>query len=422
MAQTTTAFDAILKELYVGPIRSQLNAKTNLLRAFTKADVTQYKWEGRVMIVPLEKSRNVGTKAVAESGIIPTAGARGTAKLQVPARYNYGRIELTAQVMKHSQTDKGAFTSALQFEQKGLVNDIARKRNRQLAYTGKGTLALANGADTSVTLVVDAPGGVAGSINGVRFLKAGMVIALYKADGSAIDAVRTIASVDSAVQVTLTASATWEDDAIITDGAGSTEGSKDLEPVGLLGIADDSTFLTTIHGIDRSAAANAYFKSTVQASVGTLSRDILQRATDDTEEVSGEVIDQYWGHSSLRREVLKLTEADRRYTQMYLMKPDAGTQAGSFKANLNFNDTPIYIDKDIAYGHLYGINKGHMFWAPSVEGEWADEDGSILGRTVDADSYEARFRVWDNYFSDKGNALLRVDGVTVTVSSGVYAD
>jgi hypothetical protein len=65
--------------------------------------------------------------------------------------------------------------------------------------------------------------------------------------------------------------------------------------------------------LDRSQAVNAWFRSNVLSSVGALSPDLLQRGTDNAEEVSGEVIDQYVTHASVRREVLKLTEADRRY-------------------------------------------------------------------------------------------------------------
>lgn len=417
----------MLKEDYIGPIRSQLNAKTNLLSFFTKADVESYEWQGRTAIVPLRKARNVGVKATGEDQLLPTAGKQQYAKLSVPARFIHGRIELTAQVMKASRNSRGAFTRAMQSEQEGLVDDISRQRNRMLAYAGRGILALANGAGAaSATLVVDSPGGVAGATNGTRFLKAGMVIAIHDAVAPAtIDALATILSVDSAVQVTLDTTYTWDDDAFITLGVtdGTTnEGSLDIEPVGFLGLADSSTYIASIHGLDRSLAANAFFRSTILGSVGTLSPDVLQRGVDNAEEVSGEVVDCFFAHSSVRREVLKIMEADRRYTAAYLMSPDAGTKAGAFKTDLTFNGIPIKLDKDFAYGTLVGANKSRLFWIPEVEGEWADEDGAILLRASNKDKYEARFRVFENFFCDKGNALVRWDGITATVSSGVFSD
>jgi hypothetical protein len=39
---TTSGFDAALKDVYLGPIRNQLNMKTRLLDLFTKGDIEQY--------------------------------------------------------------------------------------------------------------------------------------------------------------------------------------------------------------------------------------------------------------------------------------------------------------------------------------------------------------------------------------------
>ncbi len=425
--QTTTAFDAVLKEVYIGPIRSQLNAKTRLLSDFTKADITQYEWEGRQVIVPLRTARNVGVKALKEEGLIPTPGRQAYSKLVIPVKHWLGRIELTTRVMKAAKSNKGAFTRAMQSEQDGLVDDIARQRNRALAQAGRGILALASASGSgSTTLLVDNPGGVTGTVNGTRFLKAGMVIAIHdQASPATIDALVVISSVDSGSQVTIDTSSTWDDNAFITLGVsvGSTdEGSLDDEPVGLAAIVDSTTFVSTIHGIDRSAAANAFFRSNILGSVGSLSPDLLQRGIDNAEEVSGEVIDCFYSHTSVRREVLKMMEADRRYTAQYLMSPDAGTRAGKFKANLSFNEIPIKVDKDLPYDTLFGVNRARLFWIPEVEGEWADEDGAILLRSSTKDVYEARFRVLDNFFSDKGNAHVRFDGISSTVTSGVFSD
>ena len=138
---TTSGFDASLKDVYAGPIRDQLNEKTRLLDLFTKGDVEQMEWEGRQVVFSLRKSRNSGVKATAEGGLLPVAGKQGYANLKVPMRFIEGRIELTTQVMKASRSDKGSFARAMDSEQKGLVEDLTRQRNRMLAYFGVGTLA-----------------------------------------------------------------------------------------------------------------------------------------------------------------------------------------------------------------------------------------------------------------------------------------
>lgn len=426
---TTTGFDAALKEVYLPGIREQLNRKVRLLNDFTKADIEQLEWEGREAVVALHKGRNSGVVATTEGGLIPTAGKQQYANLKIPMRFITGRIQLTAQVIKASRSNKGSFARAMDAEQSGLVEDIARQRNRMLAGAGRGILALVNGGQTSATINVKNAGGVSNPSNPTRYIPSTLLpayMAVYI--GSAVGATQRF--VDQVTAVTST-SITFANSHTVVDGdaitlavfdANAPVGSLDLEPVGLLGIVDQTTYLTTIMGLDRSSAANAFFLSNIMASVGNLNPDVLSRGIDNTEETSGEVIDTLYCHHSVKREIRKLHEGDRRYdTAQGLKRPDVGVDADVFKADLTFAGLPVKVDKDIAYGTLFGVSKPHLFWIPEVEGEWADEDGRILLRVSNLDSYEGRFRVFENFFSDKGNAHVRFDGITATVTAGVSA-
>lgn len=431
MAQDTTiaGFDAALKDVYQGPVRNQLNTKTRLLDLFTKGDVEQYEWEGRQLIVPLHKSRNAGVMATSEDSYLPSAGRQGYANLKVPMRFIYGRIEVTAQVIKASRSDKGAFIRAMDSEQKGLVEDISRQRNRMLAGYGKGLLAIINGAANNAQQTVDSPGGVAGTVNPTRFLKVGMVVAIVDPTGATVRGIQTITSIDSDTQFTMDAAINAQDNDVIVAGvsygAGQTANAFGIEPMGILGLADSTSFVSTVFTLDRSQAANKYFRSQILSNVGPISEDVIQRGIDNTEEISGEVIDTFLAHVSLRREIMKLTQADRRYNVnpgQTVSSFDAGSKVGTFKSDQSFNGIPIKVDKDFAYGTLVGLNKEHIFWVPEVEGEWAADDGHVLLRVNNKDNYEARYRLYENFFSDKGSSLLRFDGVSVTVTAGVVAD
>lgn len=427
MAQDTTVsgFDAALKDVYAGPIRNQLNEKTRLLDLFTKGDIEQYEWEGRQVVLSLRKARNAGVKATSEGGGLPVAGKQGYANLKIPMRFIQGRIELTAQVMKASRSDKGSFARAMDSEQKGLVDDLARQRNRMIAGFGSGTLAVVSPGANSATQTFINPGGVTGTVNATRFAKVGMLIAITDPTGVTIRGVQTILSVSEPTVILDAAINSTTNDLVSlgTNSLGSNESSFGLEPMGILGIVDSTTFVSVLFSLDRSQAVNAFFRSTVMPNIGTVIPDVLQRGIDNAEEVSGEVIDQFLCHVSVRREILKLTEADRRYMgSSSAQNFDAGTKAGAFKSEYTFNDISIKVDKDFAYGTLVGANKSHLFWIPEVEGEWADDDGTVLFRVQNKDNYEARYRVYENYFSDKGDSHVRFDGITATVTSGVYAD
>ena len=435
--QTVSSFSAALKNVYLPGIREELNEKTNLLDLFTEGDLTQYEWQGSALILALHSSRNYsGVMYVAEGGALPTAGSQGIVNLTIPIAHLKGRIQLSYEVMRASRSDKGSFVRAMDLEQKGLVNDVARQRNRALAGFGSEILAVVTVSTLGTVITVNNPGGVSGTTNPVRFIKPGMVLVQQAASGGAVVSVGTVVSVsgslvtmNAAVSSTATNVLTLGTTSLSATGAGSYGGNSgsagsdasDIASQGVLGLVDNGTFVATIFGLSRTA--NAFFNSTVLTNVGTINTDILQRGVDNCEELSGQMIDKFVCHSSVRREISKLTEADRRYAAD--SKPqnfDAGTLAGANKKDLTYNGWSFRTDKDFAYGYLAGINTSHMLWFPETKGEWAEDDGTILLRVANIDAYEARFRISENFGTDQANSHCLWSGITVNVTSGVYAD
>jgi len=410
---------------------------------FTEGDLTQYEWQGNQLVFALHSSRNYsGVLYVAEGGALPVAGSQGVVNLLIPVCHLKGRIQLSYEVMRASRSDKGSFVRAMDLEQKGLVNDVARQRNRALSGFGSEILAVVTVATAGSVLTIDNPGGVAGTVNPTRFIKPNMILAVT----STANAIRSIATVTAAstLYVTFNASISASVGDILNLGTtsvsasgsgsfggnysngvagqtGSPTDASDLAPQGVLGLVDNGSFVATIFGLSRTA--NAFYDSTVMPNVGTINTDILQRGVDNAEEVSGEMIDKFVCHSSVRREISKMTEADRRYDATGAAKNyDAGTLAGANKKDLTYNGWSFRTDKDFAYGYLAGLNTSHLQWLPETKGEWAEDDGTILLRIANVDAYEARFRVSENFATDKANAHVMFSGVTVNVTSGVYAD
>jgi hypothetical protein len=437
---TVSSFSSALKNVYLPGIREELNEKTNLLDLFTEGDLTQYEWQGNQLVFALHSSRNYsGVMYVAEGGALPVAGSQGVVNLNIPIAHLKGRIQLSYEVMRASRSDKGSFVRAMDLEQKGLVNDVARQRNRALAGFGSEILAVSTLSTSGVSFTVDNPGGVLGTTNPVRFIKVGMIIVSQAVVGGAVHGVGTVTAVSGSLVTVAAAMGSTSGDVITlgttsvsATGAGSyglnpgpdgTVGAdtSDIASQGILGLIDNGTYIATIFGLGRTA--NAFYNSTVMTNVGTINTDILQRGVDNTEEVSGEMIDKFICHSSVRREISKLTEADRRYASDAAPKNyDAGTLAGANKKDLTYNGWSFRTDKDFAYGCLAGVNTSHLQWLPETKGEWAEDDGTILLRVANVDAYEARFRVSENFATDKANAHVMFSGVTVNITSGVYAD
>src|ERR1700685_1136398 len=143
--QTLAAFDAALKDLYVGPIVEQLNQKTYILDQIER-DADHIDHTGRRAVIPLHKNRNRGRKSIADGGTLPTAGAQVYLDAIVPLRYHTYGIELTDQVIEASKTNEGAFVSAIEVESKGVAVDMRKDINRQALGQGNGALAAAPSA------------------------------------------------------------------------------------------------------------------------------------------------------------------------------------------------------------------------------------------------------------------------------------
>lgn len=422
LALDTTTGDAILKDVYEGPLREEINQDTKLLDYFTEGDVKERKWEGRQVIIPLHKSRNSGVKSIAiDSGLLPGAGNQGSIQAKVPIKKTMGRIQITADIMQAATSDRGSFIRALEMEQKFLVKDIARQRNRQLASFGQGTLAVIGAGAASATQALINPGGVTGTVNATRFTPTGAVLAFTDPTGVTLRGVRTVLSVsDPNITVDSSVTTTTSDLVSLGTTVGATEASFNTEMMGLLGLIDGTTFVSNLFSVDRTLAANLFYKSNVLSNVGVLNPDVLNRGIDNTNEVSGQSVDRWLCHYSIKREIYKLVEADKRYN----VNPGQGGKTfdpGPNTAEFFYAGLPGKTDKDLPYGTLFGISDGLLEWYPENKGGWADEDGTILLRTATQDQFEARWRVNENTFISQPNAFVRFDGVTASVTSGVFS-
>ncbi len=430
MGQTLTAFDAVLKEVYGPRVEEQLNQKNPLSEYIDENDSMD--WTGREAVFPIHVGRNQGVGAAAEGDPLPAAGQQSHATVKIQAKYNYGRIELTGQVIKASLQSKGAFTRAMESEIAGLVKDLANERERQNFSAGNGVLALINTDQTSTTnttFLIDSPYGVSPTTNGARFIERGAYYAVINASSGTVEGTFTCGNTISSTGGYIVASAvsagvTFSDNSyivrnkqvagIVTDGS---KNSYNKETMGLLGLIDDGTYANTLSNINRTTYP--IFKSYVISNVGALSLDAIQRGIDASDEMGGGDFGTngvfFTGYDT-RREYLKLLQADRRYSGVDLSKPDGGTKRAALKSGgeITYGDRPWKVSKKAPYGTLFGMLKGSITRYINVRGEWADEDERIMRNVSGYDKWEAFYRIFDNYHMDRPNEGFRLDGITTS--------
>lgn len=431
MGLTTSLYSNAMRTVYEEKIREQINLN-HVVRKFRKQNKDEVTWQGNAVFVHLHSKRNYsGVKSTGEGNALGIAGNQSYAGLTIPIRDIKGRFGVTREVIEASNKGlKGAAAPALTREMEGLTEDIERQLNRQLFGFGQGTLATITTGANSATQTLSNPGGVSGTTNTARFIKAGMYVAITDSTGATLRDVQLVnSSSNSSGNMVLANAVNTTTGDLVSLGtfSGATKSSSfNTEMMGLLGIVDQTTYVSSIFGIDRSQAANAFFLSGVSTSVGQISEDLLYRKIHNQwQDISGVKVDTFFVHGSVEREYYKLTQADRRYQGADLNNPDAGVD---MNAKPMFGHIAEWVaDKDAPYGTLIAVASDNLFVIYLNEGSWdsfgMDGDAPELLRFVpDQTSYEGVYYMLLNAYSDRGNPHFRLDGITATVDTNAVAD
>lgn len=423
---STATVDGLLKDYYDDEWISDGVNNKHPLKDVIEDKLTDKTYGGRRVVYGFHTTRNKSPFATAEYGLFAEADIQGHLDVTVEVRKMMGRTILTPEAIADSARSEMAWEDAQENNFDKLVDDLARRDEMMLSYTGKGILALVNGdPGTGTTLTLDSPGGVSGADFGNRFLQSGTYVGAINPNTGALRA--GISQISSLAPTGLTATTaaaidtSWADnDYIVKAANGTVTDPLDTEYEnwfwGLLGIFDDGTYRGNFGGIDRSLWDNA--NSYVNASTGPLSIDLLQQLADILDARCGGVTSLLLGHYSVRRLYIKLTQADRRYTDQNLSKPDAATAAFT-QGDITVGEVPFKVIRDFPFGMMMGIDveKSKLRRYVSTKGEWVkDGDGRILVRSgtgsTARDAFEAWYRMRYNYWAKFPAAAWRADGIT----------
>ena len=365
--QTLSTYDEALKIDYLPVIREQLNMGTVLL---TKVQRNERDVVGKQWQLVAHYKRNAGIGARPDDGSLPTAGYQAYKNPYGKVAYNYGRISITGPTISASRNDTGAIVRALESEIKGVTADVKKDVNYQLFNDGTGERCLVNGdPGTSQTLTVNTPG--------TNYLYEGMLVDIQDpSTGVACTASSglTISTVDSATAVTLSAAINADvadDDRVVAYGATDGSGVEDTdcyEMMGLKGIVDDASYLTTLHNLSRDDYEwwKCATHSTDDGS-GT-NRDLtldLMQASLTAAEKNGATTDLILTTYELRDAYAAILVADKRFVNT--MDLDGG-----FKG-LEYNGIPLVADADCPPNTMFFLDTSHLFLMQMSDWDWMDK-------------------------------------------------
>jgi len=401
-AQTLTNFSEALKVDYLPVVRDQLNNARILSSRIERneRDVSGSRWQ-----LTTHVGRSSGVGSGTESGL-PTAGNQEYLNPYGNVKYTRGRIQVTGPVIEASKNDKGAMVRALESEIKGITEDMKKEVNYQFFNDGSAVRALVNGdPGTEVTLTLDAPG--------TRWLQEGMLIDfLDPAAGTTRTPtsgthIESISSSTAAKTNVANVSGVADNDWVIRKGAraGATNALTDsYEMMGLKGIVDDGTYVTTLENLSRTTYPhwNCSISST-DSNGGTL-RDMtldLIQAQITAVEANGGKTNLIISDHAMRDAYAALVVADKRFVNT--MDLDGG-----FKG-LEYNGIAWVADGDCPPNTVFFLDTDHLQIMQMSDWSWMDRDGAVLNRVADADAYEAVLYWYADLTTDRprAHAFLR---------------
>lgn len=300
MAEATLAIaNAILKDDYLGPLRSALNVATPIYDRVTKnsRDIV-----GRQAWIPVEMALSQAAGARAENAQLPDSDKGEYQELKVSLKHYYGSMSVTGPVLRQTaKGDRGAFARIVDVEAKGMKKLLSLVCAHDM-YLGH-TLATCT-AEAGVNTLQ-----LASNTNMQYFFKNMKIDVVLTSDGTknangdslTITAVdkpnKTITYVGAAITTLVT------EEVVREDTYGQT-----VTP--LLDIIDNST---DIYGVTTSSFDE--WKSTVDTSVGSFTVKKLQDTIDKIVIASGKYPTAIYSDYARQNKYFVLLTANPQYIQ-----------------------------------------------------------------------------------------------------------
>ena len=368
---TLATADAILKDVYRGPIIDQINYKTYMLDMIER-DSDSVDASGRRAIIPVESAGNESPSSFTDGGTLVNPQIDLEQDAIVALRYHDGGLELTDQLIKQADgNNAGAFVNKLERSSKQLAKSMRKNLNRQVFGDGTGLMAtLTSSPAAATTFTVD-------STQGLRINQ--VIDILTKSNGTVKSAGRTITAINRTTK-TLTV------DAVVTattttDGVYK-EGARLAEMDGLRNIVGTGR---TLHGINSATAGNEFWNASVRdAAAAVAGESLFEQLADDVGANGGGEIEVFLTSRGIRRRLADTYTSTKRFNDAKAVEIHGGYTA------IFVNEIPVVIDDDVPKGWVFGLQKDAFLWAQVQEPDWLADPktglvwhlgmGSTLGR------------------------------------------
>lgn len=413
MSANLTTAESILKEFYIAPIIEQLNQETFALNTFETESVD---WQGKRAIVPVHIARNSGTGFRAEGQPLPTAGAQGYERLEIPAKFAYGRFGFTGPSLEFSDTDKGSFEPVMTGEMKRLVDDM-RNLLDKACFTGGPMIGLIWQKANAATFEYSGrPSVVVDPIWGVD-VGVGHTVDLVRLDtyatiaaGLQVNAItETSITLNAAVNLTIGGGIFVAGDEQVVVAVKHNDPARASEMSGVL----DNLTNPTLYNVSRVAGSgNEKLQSnflladfTAAAPVySDLSLDAIQILLDKILNASNTAPDLFCMNPVHRQSYTTLLQGTSAGNVRIMGDTGGGKKGDAGFTSLGYADIPFKTAQHAPKGSIHFWAK--KFWGVFQRrpGDFAQADGKVLNKVPNFDAYEGFWKQYLNLVSTRPNA------------------
>lgn len=397
MASAALASNNIAINVYGNFIANQQNLEA---LAYEKIALSSKKYNagGQGFFGGINDYGNESGGAINESESFRSIDSEHYQQYKVSPKVQVWPIQVTGLFVAGTDGDEEAFADGLVEEMEKARMRCKKDLNRQFFGKGDGLLAKPNAQVLSNVTSF--------TVDNAQYLRANMIVDIFNGATKTVDSLR-ITDVDKVSNIVYYAASTgvqlettFE---IVKENIRDSAASDGKEHMGLRGMIDDATELTTFENLDASST-RIWRGIRIAPTAGTnLSSDLLQRLLDDVRVLGGERPDMILMHPKQQRKYLDIVVPQKRFSDGKL---DAGN------SSLSFNGMELNLDDDCQIDVVYAINKKHLQrYVVKDLAMGTVKDAPEFLRLSLADIYQAYWCLYGNFGTDKRNAHGKITGL-----------
>lgn len=403
MADTNlTSIAGGLKRVYDSYIEAQQNLKARSMDEIAKS-LKKYSPEGEGYFGAINDYGNESGGAINEEEVFRTIDSEDYQQWKVVPKIVVWPIQFGGLTAAAAQGDEASFANLI-------VDALDRARDRLMSDENRQFFGLGTGLLAAPSISVSAAG-VSFTVNSTQYLRKNQVVDIFSGATKTVTAYR-ISYVDRVNSVLgfLTSIGVSIDSttAIVKQNIRDSAPTDGKEFMGLRGIVDDSTDLTTFQNLNASTTFE-WRSRRIDAGAANLTSDLLQRLIDDVAILAGDEPDMLIMHRKQRRKYLDLVVPQKRYQ-------DGSMDTGFTK--LTFNGLDLFLDKDCQTDTVYALKKDKIRkFELEPLGMGRHEGSDTFLRLVNQDVFQAYWRHYCNFGTSQRIAHGKI--VNLAVPTGL---